>query len=220
MSKFSKSNATIDTTKLKPTRGNWKVHNEINKSWIKYLWKNGNVCPVDLISKNAKEVLKFLCARLGLPLHVEEDVGLGLAHGLLVGQGYSTVIEVEPAALVRRVRRVMAWANAVGAGRGTTVRDTHTSLRHLLLGLGDCQQPEEGRYSQPSAADASLFELWGSKFSKLKFYKNTLSCPYYCCSQQICPGLGKVKRLPVTLLQNMPSSPSLGCSCSNHAHTL
>lgn len=112
MSKFSKSNATIDTTKQKPTRGNCKVHNEINKSWIKYLWKNGNVCPVDLISKNAKEVLKFLCSRLGLALHVEEDVGLGLAHGLLVSQGYSTVIEVEPAALMRRIRCVVAGTNA------------------------------------------------------------------------------------------------------------
>lgn len=88
------------------------MHNEINKSWIKYLWKNGNVCPVNLISKNAKEVLKFLCSRLGLALHVEEDVGLGLTHSLLVGQGYSTVIEVEPAALVRCVCRVVAGANA------------------------------------------------------------------------------------------------------------
>lgn len=88
------------------------MHNEINKSWIKYLWKNGNVCPVDLISKNAKEVLKFLCPGLGLALHVEQDVGLGLAHGLLVRQGHSAVVEVEPAALVRRVRRVVTGANA------------------------------------------------------------------------------------------------------------
>lgn len=68
----------------KPTRGNCKVHNEINKSWIKYLWKKWKCFPVDLVSKNAKEVLKFLCSRLGLALHVEEDVGLGLAHSLLV----------------------------------------------------------------------------------------------------------------------------------------
>lgn len=138
MSKFSKSNATIDTTKQKPTRGNCKVHNEINKSWIKYLWKNGNVCPVDLISKNAKEVLKFLCPGLGLALHVEEDVGLGLAHGLLVSQGYSTVIEVEPAALVRCVRRVVAGTNAVEQAQG---QQSGTLLTEkLLLGLRDCLQ--------------------------------------------------------------------------------
>lgn len=106
------------------------MHNEINKSWIKYLWKNGNVCPVDLISKNAKEVLKFLCSRLGLALHIEEDVGLGLAHGLLVRQGHSAVVEVEPTALVCRVRRVVTRANAVRQGQGqqsgtgTTARDT------------------------------------------------------------------------------------------------
>lgn len=94
------------------------MHNEINKSWIKYLWKNGNVCPVDLISKNAKEVLKFLCSRLGLALHVEKDVGLGLPHGLLVGQGYSTVIEVEPTALVGCIRRVVAGANTVEQAEG------------------------------------------------------------------------------------------------------
>lgn len=164
MSKFSKSNATIDTTKQKPTRGNCKVHNEI-KSWIKYLWKNGNVCPVDLISENAKEVLKFLCSRLGLALHVEEDVGLGLAHGLLVSQGYSTVVEVEPAALVRCIRCVVAGTNAVeqaqGQQSGTLLTEAPSSGAKGL---------PAGRYPQPCTADASLFEQWGS--NSLKFYKN------------------------------------------------
>lgn len=97
--------------------------------------KNGNVCPVDLVSKNAKEVLKFLCSRLGLALHVEEDVGLSLAHGLLVRQGHSAVVEVEPAALVRRVRRVVARANAVGRQRN---RSGHTSLGHLTALHSTC----------------------------------------------------------------------------------
>lgn len=150
--------------------------------------KMGNVCPVDLISKNAKEVLKFLCSRLGLALHVEEDVGLGLSHGLLVSQGYSTVIEVEPAALVHRIRCVVARANAVGQAEG------QQSETHLTEAPPPgAKQPEEGRYSQPYRADASLFELWGSKFSELKFYKNTLSCPFYCYSQQSVQAWEKLK---------------------------
>lgn len=73
---------------------------------------------MDLVSKNAKEVLKFLCSRLGLALHIEEDVGFGLTHSLLISQCYGTVIEVEPAALVRCIRCVVARTNAVEQAEG------------------------------------------------------------------------------------------------------
>lgn len=66
MSKFSKSNATIDTTKLKPTRGNWKVHNEINSLGSSIYGEMEMFCPMDLISKNWKGGIKVCLIQIWL----------------------------------------------------------------------------------------------------------------------------------------------------------
>lgn len=66
-----------------------------------------------------------------MSFHVEEDVGLGLYHSLLVGQSYSTVVEMEPTAFVRCVCGVMSRADAVSrgeAGKESTIRRQTTSF--------------------------------------------------------------------------------------------
>lgn len=45
------------------------------------------------------------------PLHVEQDVGLGLLHCVLIGQGHCAVIEVVPVALMAAICCVMPWSN-------------------------------------------------------------------------------------------------------------
>lgn len=65
-----------------------------------------------------------------MPFHVEEDVGLGLYHSLLVGQSYSTVIEMEPTAFMSCICGVMSRANAVSreeAGKERTIRRRQTT---------------------------------------------------------------------------------------------
>jgi len=137
VSKFIKSNATIDTRKLKPTRGNWKVHNEINSLGSSIYGKMEMFCPVDLVSENWKEVLKFIWSGFGLPFHVEEDVGLGLYHSLLVGQSYSTVVEMEPTAFMSCVCGVMSRAHAVTGGGKR--KDNQKETDHLALWCLFCQ---------------------------------------------------------------------------------
>lgn len=66
-----------------------------------------------------------------MPFHIEEDVGLCLYHSLLVGQSYSTVVEMEPTTFVSCIRSVMSRSNAVskagGREKGQSERD------HLVL---------------------------------------------------------------------------------------
>lgn len=106
-----------------------------------------------------------------MSFHVEEDVGLGLYHSLLVGQRYSTVVKMEPPAFMSCVRGVMSRAHAVSRGEGVGEkgqsggdRRPH-SLMHFLLGLRDFQEPEEERTDSLRAFPSYL---WGSKFSRSK----------------------------------------------------
>ena len=49
-----------------------------------------------------------------LPLDVEQDVCLALAHRLGVGGEHGGVVEVEPVAVLRHERRVVTGASSVG----------------------------------------------------------------------------------------------------------
>lgn len=69
-----------------------------------------------------EEVLEFVRAAFGRPLHVEEDVGLGLDHRLLVRLRHRAVVEVEPAAFVRGVGGVVAGADPGGQRQTGGVR--------------------------------------------------------------------------------------------------
>lgn len=69
-------------------------------------------CPLDTICGRQGEVLKFIGSWSGLPVHVEEDVGFGFDHRLLVGQRHSAVVEMEPAPFVSRVGCVVAGADS------------------------------------------------------------------------------------------------------------
>lgn len=69
-------------------------------------------CPPDMICERWEEVSKFIGSQFGLPVHVEEDVGLGFDHRLLVGQRHGAVVEVEPAPFVSRVGSVVAGADS------------------------------------------------------------------------------------------------------------
>lgn len=113
-----------------------------------------------------------------MPFHIEEDVGLGFYHSLLVGQGYSTVVEMEPTAFVGCVRGVVSRANtaSTGAGKERTVRRRHTTTSSSDASAvgGKSLSPTRGRKKLAalcnSWGDASLLNLWGSKFSKVKCY--------------------------------------------------
>lgn len=90
-----------------------------------------------------------------MPFHIEEDVGLRLYHSLLVGQRYSTVVEMEPTTFVSCIRGVMSRANAVskaevgGREKGKSGGDRPPpSLMHFLLGnngLRDFKEPKQER---------------------------------------------------------------------------
>lgn len=113
-----------------------------------------------------------------MPFHIEEDVGLGFYHSLLVGQGYSTVVEMEPTAFMGCVRGVVSRANAAsaGAGKERTVRRRHITSSSDASAVGaKSLPPTRGRKElaalHNSWGDASLLNLWGSEFSRAKFYK-------------------------------------------------
>lgn len=101
------------------------MHNEI-QSRIKYLWEIGSVLLGELTSSDS-EVSEFVRSGFGLALHIEEDVGLRLPHGVLIGQCHSAVIEVEPAAFVNGIGSIMSRANP--RGRGIWVRGNEQPVR-------------------------------------------------------------------------------------------
>lgn len=90
-----------------------------------------------------------------MPFHIEEDVGLRLYHSLLVGQRYSTVVEMEPTTFVSCIRGVMSRANAVskagvgGRKKGQSGGDRPPpSLMYFLLGnngLREFKEPKQER---------------------------------------------------------------------------
>lgn len=66
-----------------------------------------------VVGRRGTQALKFgLGSRLGRPLHVEEDVGLGLHHSVFVRGRHRAVVEVEPAPLVRGVGSVVSRPDA------------------------------------------------------------------------------------------------------------
>lgn len=108
---FNKSNATTDKVKLDPTRKIWKVHNEIKSLGSSICGGLEMFCLTGLICEGWEEVLKFIQSGRGLPVNVEEDVGLGFHHRLFISQCHGTVVEMEPASLVGGVSCVMSRAN-------------------------------------------------------------------------------------------------------------